>query len=105
MLFLSHCDVMTLQRHKNDVFTMFSVCPVTYSFSAVLFRDLDRPSGDKTYCDRFRKINSYNEDSWFLDVVDIAVMDFLMSHMDARHTYIRLSSGARFNVMFDFGRA
>ena len=69
---------------------------------------MERLPGDKRYCSHFRKIFPYNEDAWFLDIVDIAVIDFLMSHLDAKHTYV--SDVARnntplFNVMFDFGHA
>ena len=75
------------------------------SISLVLFRDLDRLPGDKTYCEKFRKIHPYQRDSWFLDIIDTEVMDFLMSHMDARHNYVSGLNGKKFNVMIDFGRA
>ena len=71
------------------------------------YSDLRRLPGDKRYCQKFRHF-PYDRDVWFLDVVDIAVFDFLMSHMDSKHTYIsegKNFSEPEFNVMFDFGHA
>ena len=72
-----------------------------------LFRDLRRLPGDKTYCNKVRKYAPYNEDTWFLDLVDLGVFDFMMSHMDEKHAYYRPLKEEKplFNVMFDFGHA
>ena len=44
---------------------------------------------------------------WFFDIIDIAVMDFMMSHSDTKHTYMKdLRTGEiQSNLMFDYGRA
>ena len=44
--------------------------------------------GDKRFCRKFRQESPYNQDSWFLDILDISIIDYIMSHDDSRHTYI-----------------
>ena len=90
-----------------------------------LFRNLERSPGDKRFCRQFRQKKPYNDDSWFLDIIDISIIDFIMSHDDSRHTYIgdeqrvtgdgksksgtekeiRNSSEPLLNVIFDYGAA
>ena len=74
-------------------------------FGAENKADLQRLPGDKTFCKKFRRYSPYTQDRWFLDLVDIAVLDYLMSHIDAKHTALFLKGNrtAEFNVMIDFG--
>ena len=78
-----------------------------HSWKILYFRDLKRLPGDKTYCNKFRKDAPYGEDTWFLDIVDLAVFDYMMSHLDEKHAYYRPLKEEKplFNVMFDFGHA
>lgn len=70
--------------------------------------DINRLPGDKRFCMKFRQDARYKEDAWFLDLVDIAILDYLMSHRDAKHTYLtdpESEMEPEFNVMIDFGQA
>ena len=82
---------------------MYSIIVCLY----VNFSDLKRLPGDKEYCEEFRTKFPYEDDDWFIDIIDIAVFDFLLSHSDAKHVYVKdlQTDQVLFNLMFDFGRA
>ena len=66
------------------------------------YSDMVRLPGDKEFCRKFRKEEKmYRKDRWFLDLVDIAVFDYLMSHHDSKHTmiYKRENDKPEFNVL------
>ena len=59
------------------------------------------------YCKKFRIDAPYNKDHWFLDIIDMAVFDYIMTNLDDKHYYYRSLKDEKplFNVMIDFGHA
>ena len=69
-----------------------------------LLSNLYRLPGENAYCLEFRNRTFYEDNQWFLDIVDIAVFDFIMSNMDSKHTFYQPYKETRplFNIMLDF---
>ena len=61
---------------------------------------------DPEYCDLVKEVAPYNRGRRLLDVIDLAVMDFLMGNMD-RHHYetFKLFGNDTFPIHLDHGRA
>ena len=61
--------------------------------------------GDDTFCKWFRTTGSYMEDGRFVAILDMAVMDYIMSSSDSKDTYIINEKNEKVNVFIDFGKS
>lgn len=61
---------------------------------------------NRTYCNKIRKIEPYEQDYYYYDIFDFAVLDTLMYHFDSKHYAIDDKSKAEgLTIRLDHGRA
>ena len=61
--------------------------------------------GNDSFCQWFRTTGSYKEDGRFVAILDIAVMNYIMSSSDSKDTYIINEKNEKVNVFIDQGKA
>ena len=61
--------------------------------------------GNDSFCKWFRTTGSYKEDGRFVAILDIAVMNYIMSSSDSKDTYIINEKNEKVNVFIDQGKA
>ena len=61
--------------------------------------------GNDSFCKWFRTTGSYKEDGRFVAILDIAVMNYIMSSSDSKDTYIINEKNETVNVFIDQGKA
>ena len=70
------------------------------------FRFKSLPLGDDTFCKRFRTTHEdYQLDRRFVNILDIAVLDYMMLSYESRDNYIINKKNERVNVFIDRGKS
>ena len=69
------------------------------------FRFLPCLPGDDTYCKWFRNTSDYLRADRFVNILDTAVMDYLLLSYDSKDNYIVNEKKQKVNVMIDRGKA
>ena len=87
------CVIVAFPRHTNLRIKFFH-----FSHHKLL-------PGDDTFCKWFRTTGSYMEDGRFVAILDMAVMDYIMSSSDSKDTYIINKKNEKVNVFIDFGKS
>ena len=61
--------------------------------------------GDSTFCRWFRTTNDYYKDKRFVNILDIAVLDYLMLSYDSKDNYIINDKNVTVNIFIDRGKS
>ena len=61
--------------------------------------------GDDSFCKWFRTTGSYKKDGRFVAILDMAVMNYIMSSSDSKDTYIINEKNEKVNVFIDLGKS
>ena len=61
--------------------------------------------GNDSYCRRFRNTSDYYKDERFVNILDIAVLDYLISSRDSKDTYIINKNKEMVNIFIDRGKS
>ena len=70
------------------------------------FRFKSLPLGDDTFCKWFRTTHEdYQLDRRFVNILDIAVLDYMMLSYESRDNYIINKKNERVNVFIDRGKS
>ena len=61
--------------------------------------------GDDSFCKWFRTTNSYKKDGRFVNILDMAVMNYIMASSDSKDTYFVNDKKKKVNVFIDLGKS
>ena len=74
-------------------------------FKLFCYRHHDLLPGDDSFCKWFRTRGSYKKDGRFVAILDMAVMNYIMSSSDSKDTYIINDKNKTVNVFIDLGKS